>query len=99
MGRTPWSAFFAAGPAWFALFQPSAMVMNVWGWALALAIASFLVSLIHLGQGGSREDVAAVTAPRGDHTPDACWKWGVFYVNPADPSILVEKGVSASGTR
>jgi uncharacterized membrane protein len=27
----------------------------------------------------------------GDRTPDACWRWGLFYVNPADPSILIEK--------
>jgi uncharacterized membrane protein len=27
----------------------------------------------------------------GDRTPDACWKWGLCYVNPADPSILIEK--------
>ena len=26
-----------------------------------------------------------------DRERDACWKWGVFYFNPDDPSILVEK--------
>ena len=29
--------------------------------------------------------------PTGDRTPDACWKWGLFYINPADPSIMIEK--------
>lgn len=83
--------FFIACPAWFALFQPSAMLMNVWGAALAVVMLVFVVSLIHLGQGGSREAVPAPAASEGDHTPDACWKWGVFYFNPADPAILIEK--------
>jgi len=83
--------FFIACPAWFALFQPSATIMNVWGAALAIVTVGFGISLVHLGQGGSRESLAAGAAPRGDHTPDACWKWGVLYFNPADPSIIIEK--------
>jgi uncharacterized membrane protein len=27
----------------------------------------------------------------GDGTPDACWKLGFLYINPADPAIFVEK--------
>ena len=27
----------------------------------------------------------------GDGTPDECWKLGMFYCNPADPAIFVEK--------
>jgi uncharacterized membrane protein len=27
----------------------------------------------------------------GDGTPDDCWKWGMVYVNPADPAIVVQK--------
>jgi uncharacterized membrane protein len=65
--------------------------MNAWGLALAAAIVAFTVSLMRGGQGGSNATVTAGTAPVGDHTPDACWKWGLVYVNPADPSILVEK--------
>jgi len=26
-----------------------------------------------------------------DHTPNECWKWGQFYYNPADSSIMVER--------
>jgi uncharacterized membrane protein len=26
-----------------------------------------------------------------DHTPNECWKWGQFYYNPDDSSILVER--------
>jgi len=29
------------------------------------------------------------TAP--DNTPDECWRWGMFYHNPDDASIMVEK--------
>jgi uncharacterized membrane protein len=42
-------------------------------------------------QGGTRAAIPAPAAAEGDHTPDACWKWGVFYFNPADPAILIEK--------
>ena len=31
------------------------------------------------------------SGPTGDRTSDACWKWGLIYFNPADPSILIEK--------
>jgi uncharacterized membrane protein len=27
----------------------------------------------------------------GDRTPDACWKLGIFYFNPADPSVFVAR--------
>jgi uncharacterized membrane protein len=55
--------------------------------------------LIYTGQGGARlakaaagPSGAAESAPiAGDRTPDQCWKVGVFYVNPDDPAILVEK--------
>ena len=29
--------------------------------------------------------------PRGDATPDACWKCGLVYWNSADPALFVEK--------
>jgi uncharacterized membrane protein len=77
-------------PACAMLFQPGAAAMNVWGVALTIVIVGFVATLLHAGQGGSRKTVAAGAAPIGDRTPDACWKWGLFYVNPADPSILIE---------
>jgi len=83
--------YFLACPAWFMVFQPSAAAVNVWGLALTAVIAAFAVSLLRGGQGGSRATVTAGDAPKGDRTPDACWKWGLLYVNPADPSILIEK--------
>jgi uncharacterized membrane protein len=32
-----------------------------------------------------------LSAGGGDFTPDACWKGGLFYYNPDDPAIFVEK--------
>jgi uncharacterized membrane protein len=78
-------------PAGFALLLPAAPGMTIWGLALTGVIVVFAVSLFRAGQGGSRVALSAGTAPVGDRTPDACWKWGLFYVNPSDPSILVEK--------
>jgi len=83
--------YFIAFPAWFSLFYPSDAVVYVWTLALAAVIISFAVSLVRAGQGGSRGTVSAGAAPTGDRTPDACWKWGLIYINPADPSILIEK--------
>ena len=85
------SAYFLACPAWFELFHPASAAMNVWGLAMVTVMAAFAVNLMRGGQGGSRTAVTAGATPVGDHTPDACWKWGLFYVNPADPSILIEK--------
>lgn len=78
-------------PAGIALLMPAAPGMTIWGVALAVVIVAFVVSLFRYGQGGARATVPAGGAPTGDRTPDACWKWGMFYVNPTDPSILVEK--------
>ena len=48
--------------------------------------------LIRQGQGGSRlSPVSSSPRPAGDRTPDDCWKWGLFYVNPDDPALFVEK--------
>jgi uncharacterized membrane protein len=66
----------------------------VWPW-LALTfvvIVAALITLIRVGQGGSRTvDQAEFRPPIGDHTPDATWKWGLIYYNPADPALVVEK--------
>jgi uncharacterized membrane protein len=34
----------------------------------------------------------------GDGTPDACWKLGLFYFNPDDPALFVEKRVGIGYT-
>jgi uncharacterized membrane protein len=76
--------------AWFAFLQPAAIVMDIWAAVLAIVTVGFTLSLILAGQGGSRQ-ATPDAVPAGDRTPDACWKWGLIYVNPADPLILVEK--------
>ena len=82
--------YLIAFPAAAALLGLSNRAMTIWGMALTATVVVFLISLIRAGQGGS---LAAPVpgVPVGDRTPDACWKWGLFYINPADPSILVEK--------
>jgi uncharacterized membrane protein len=51
-----------------------------------------VVLLIRLGQGGtSGQATSKGSPPVGDRTPDAAWKWGLFYINTQDPAFLVEK--------
>ncbi|MGH9735113.1 MAG: DUF5808 domain-containing protein [Candidatus Acidiferrales bacterium] len=56
----------------------------------------FLI-LIRTGQGGAnlaragKESDIIQQRPVGDVTPDECWRAGMFYVNPDDPAVLVEK--------
>jgi uncharacterized membrane protein len=37
-------------------------------------------------------------APRGEVTPDKCWHGGIFYYNPHDAALLVEKRVGVGWT-
>ncbi|NOZ77694.1 MAG: DUF1648 domain-containing protein [Acidobacteria bacterium] len=57
------------------------------------AIVVIVVLLIRAGQGGARIDGGAggEERPTGDRSEDRFWKAGVFYVNPDDPAIFVEK--------
>lgn len=64
---------------------------------LAFVLLLYIV-LVHSGQGGanlvkagSDSDILGADTPIGDRTPDQCWKGGMFYVNPNDPALLVEK--------
>ncbi|AKU90762.1 hypothetical protein AKJ08_1149 [Vulgatibacter incomptus] len=53
-----------------------------------------IVFLARMGQGGTRQVPATAEAggaPVGDKTLDRYWKLGIFYVNPSDPAIFVEK--------
>ncbi|HSB18088.1 MAG TPA: DUF5808 domain-containing protein [Bryobacteraceae bacterium] len=49
---------------------------------LLLTVAGFAIPLMRMSTEPSEE---------GDGTPAGCWKLGVFYYNPADPSLMVEK--------
>jgi len=84
--------YLCTAPAWFALLAPQvSAAMTVWGVVLVLVIVGFAISLIRIGQGGSLVAARAGAPPTGDRTPDSAWKWGLVYVNSADPAILVEK--------
>lgn len=41
-----------------------------------------------------------VTSPNipGGRSPEACWKYGLFYFNPDDPALFVEKRVGIGYT-
>lgn len=60
-------------------------------------VLATIVVLARLGQGGSRmpagDDarVASAAVPVGDRIPDRYWKLGIFYFNPDDSAVLVEK--------
>jgi uncharacterized membrane protein len=63
--------------------------------ALIFTLVVVLV-LARLGQGGSRlassqKSSTASAPPVGDRTADRYWKLGVFYFNPDDAAIVVEK--------
>jgi uncharacterized membrane protein len=59
---------------------------------LVYAIGGSLFLSLRMGQGGSRLERAAGGNPLTDGLADnQRWKWGLFYVNPEDPSIFVEK--------
>jgi uncharacterized membrane protein len=85
-------AYLMAGQAFIALVDPSPLLMGLWTVIGAGAVATYVFVLARIGQGGSRLIAGSASGPpAGDRTPDRCWKWGLFYFNPADPSIFVEK--------
>ncbi|MEX2261080.1 MAG: DUF5808 domain-containing protein [Bryobacteraceae bacterium] len=73
-------------------FWAEAPAVTLWPVLIIAVIVVALTMLIRMGQGGSRlADTTEHQPPIGDRTPDAAWKWGVFYYNPDDPALVVEK--------
>jgi uncharacterized membrane protein len=73
-------------------FWPEAPGSALWPVLSLVAIAAALMMLVRMGQGGSRlVDTAEYQPPIGDRTPDTAWRWGLFYYNPDDPALIVEK--------
>jgi len=64
------------------------------GLTLAFVVVT-AVALVRAAQGRERVGHGAGRQqgepPIGDRTPDRCWKAGLFYVNPDDPALFVEK--------
>jgi uncharacterized membrane protein len=84
--------------SWIVLVPRHGVLARVGLFPLALVFALVaIVVLARLGQGGSRmraaDDPRTVNSavPIGDRTPDRYWKLGVFYFNPDDSAVLVEK--------
>jgi uncharacterized membrane protein len=83
--------------AWILFIPRHQPLMAVATLPLALIFALIVVVVLaRLGQGGSRALAAGQkslgpAAPVGDRTPDHYWKLGVFYFNPDDSAIFVEK--------
>jgi uncharacterized membrane protein len=75
--------------------QPSLSPLAIWIGAVGIpvfCIGSILYMMVRYGQGGSRLETAAPGAALTDGIADnRFWKLGAFYVNPEDPSFLVEK--------
>ena len=93
------SYLMAAGPSWFAVNRAlgrgsastgSGSVELLWLAAVLASAVGVTVWMIRSGQGGQRS-VPDAAAPAGDRTPDAAWPGGLFYFNPADPSVFVER--------
>ena len=62
--------------------RPPGSLPLVIGIGLLALVIPFVWRLIRIGR---------TTGSGGDGTPDECWKLGMFYCNPADPAIFVEK--------
>ncbi|MDN3352315.1 DUF1648 domain-containing protein [Actinomadura sp. DC4] len=95
-GCTSATFLFGALAAWDVV-SPPAPVRSALGFAPGLVgVAVVLLVAVRVGQGGSRLHVTgggrtgrgARTVNRDD---DALYRWGVFYFNRDDPSVLVPK--------
>jgi len=72
------------------------MSSKIWLAMLPIMLFNFGVAvwMLRVGQGGQRTIAPAGREIRGDATPDRAWKaGGLFYFNPKDPAIWVEKRV------
>jgi uncharacterized membrane protein len=50
-----------------------------------------VAALLKLAPSGRWGPMSIDAPPVGDRTPDRYWRLGMFYVNPDDPAIFVEK--------
>lgn len=90
--------FLAAQSSWIALARghdfsaakPGFLALGLMP-VVPVLVLVVIVVLARLGQGGARGSSAAAVVPVGDRTPDEYWKLGLFYFNPEDPAVLIEK--------
>ena len=69
--------------------SPSPVLLPV---TIMVSVALALGFIIYLSR------ISRARGGAGDGTPDACWKWGMIYYNPQDPSLLVEKRMGLGWT-
>ncbi len=65
------------------------MILSLMWIGVVAIIAIYVVR--HRSGGTSAEETL------GDTTPDANWKWGIIYYNPADPALVVESRAGRFG--
>ena len=82
-------AVVSTRPVWAGSSQasPLPILLVPFVFAVLIAVVVYLVRLSRSRKGST-----------GDGTPDACWRWGMFYYNPDDPSLLVEKRMGLGWT-
>ena len=78
-------------PPVFSLLQAPHWLTLGGSLALLLTMVGLGLSLMLMGQGGSRNVASAQRLPIGDRTADQRWLLGMIYFNRADPALLVEK--------
>ncbi|MFN7972667.1 MAG: DUF5808 domain-containing protein [Acidobacteriota bacterium] len=62
------------------------------GLVAAWAIGGSIYLIVRYGQGGARLEAAIADRPLTNGlADDRNWRWGVFYVNREDPSLMIEK--------
>jgi len=90
------NAAFAALSVWVANMGASGRVVDKMEMRVALAmifvgLAAHLTYVLILRRKENMSLVSAVGHSLGDRTPDESWLWGMFYHNPNDPALFVEK--------
>jgi uncharacterized membrane protein len=59
--------------------------------AIFIAIAAASICLIITGRGGVSDEAGDLARIASDPSPDSAWKLGLFYFNPGDAALFVEK--------
>jgi uncharacterized membrane protein len=92
------ASYFATRPLFDA---QGGLGAGIWLWmgAVVVLTTAFVSWMLWVGQGGQRRVPAGERAPvAGDATPDSAWGGGLFYFNPEDPAIFVEKRMGVGWT-
>ena len=103
--RRAWSAFTVGNAILMnlMLIAPQMQVLqfnlpNTFIWIISVLVVCIILGWvlylsIRLGQGGSRIKLSGsgMNGEKMNRDDDKFWKWGSFYYNPEDPSLMVEK--------